>query len=335
MGGHNTDNDAPKKNSMTASTRALVLLFCTLSTLTAAADNSRLDDYSPPVPDTGEFFNILWDDVKTFTRDINPRENYLALSGIAAATALLVKYDQQITDHTQRFARNTGLLALGQHGRETVTIIDFSIGGLDLPFRLPTNTISGFYFLGDAFTHVSLVSGFAIYGKATNSNYALNTSSQVLEGALLTGIVIQVLKRSFGRESPFERSQPGGRWDLFPNQIKYALHVSKYDAMPAGHIATAVTTTYILAHRYPDHHYIKPVGYLALSLIGFGMITNGVHWAGDYPLGFAVGYLAAKVVNKRADQRRTKYVSPEKHSSLLLPYFPERSAIGMRYITFF
>ena len=32
-----------------------------------------------------------------------------------------------------------------------------------------------------------------------------------------------------------------------------------------------------------------------MTLLGFAMLNNGVHWAGDYPLGIAMGYVFAKV----------------------------------------
>ena len=66
---------------------------------------------------------------------------------------------------------------------------------------------------------------------------------------------------------------------------------------------TATLTFTVLAEQYPE--YQRPIYYVGgayLTILGLQMINIGVHWASDYPLGIAMGYLigksAVKVFNK-------------------------------------
>ena len=54
------------------------------------------------------------------------------------------------------------------------------------------------------------------------------------------------------------------------------------------------TSSTALAMNYPEKRWIRPAGYGLISLVGFAMINNGVHWAGDYPLALGIGYITAK-----------------------------------------
>jgi len=53
-----------------------------------------------------------------------------------------------------------------------------------------------------------------------------------------------------GTRKPVVSSVPGGRWDLFPNQIEYAKHVPHYDAYPSGHVTTALATVTVVIENY-------------------------------------------------------------------------------------
>jgi hypothetical protein len=88
-------------------------------------------------------------------------------------------------------------------------------------------------------------------------------------------------------------------WRLLPDQADYLNHVSKYDAFPSGHLATAMMCVTVIAGNYPEHKYIKPLGYSLMTVVGFQMLNNGVHWASDYPLGLAIGYSFGKIIQAR------------------------------------
>jgi membrane-associated phospholipid phosphatase len=112
------------------------------------------------------------------------------------------------------------------------------------------------------------------------------------------GVGTQLIKRITGRQSPSEAVELDGSWHLFPSFKNYQNHTPVYDAFPSGHLATLMSTVTILADNYPEKKWIKPVGYSVIGLVGYSMINNRVHWASDYPLAIALGYLCAKQVLK-------------------------------------
>ena len=105
-----------------------------------------------------------------------------------------------------------------------------------------------------------------------------------------------LFRSTSGRESPFRATERGGAWRPMPSPRAYLGCVSKHDAFPSGHIATLTTTFTVLIKNYPDKFWLKPVGAGAGVLLMFAMLNNGVHWAGDYPLGIAIGYVAGSTV---------------------------------------
>jgi hypothetical protein len=149
---------------------------------------------------------------------------------------------------------------------------------------------------GDGRTQFELAGAFALYGFIGNNNRALRTASQIVEGVLASGGVVQVLKHITGRESPYVSSQAGGLWRFFPNQITYHKKVPHYDAFPSGHICTSVAAFTIIAENYPEHKWITPLSCVLTGLIGFGMANSGIHWYSDYPLGIALGYSFGKII---------------------------------------
>lgn len=295
-----------------------VLFLCTTNALAEAGralpangrslsyldiDTSVLLPYDTPGP--FEWISATPGNLMSFGRRIKPMENYAWLAGIAASSVLLIRYDQQITRAAQKLGRDWGMVSDTKTGRETITLIDWQAGGYDLPLVIPANATSTMYFLGDGLTHLGIVGGLLGYGFLNDDSRSISTASQTAEALLLTGIVVQVLKRTTGREAAYLASEEGGKWQWFPNQEAYNQHVPQFDAFPSGHLATVMATTKVLADNYPDHRYIWPVGAGVMTLLGFAMLTNGVHWAGDYPLGLAIGYVAGQVAVDRDRKKRT------------------------------
>ena len=149
--------------------------------------------------------------------------------------------------------------------------------------------------IGDGRTQFAVAGAFAAYGLAFDDNKAFNTGSQIVQAVFASGAVIQVLKHVTGRESPFVRTTPTGVWNFFPNQVDYHRFVPHYDAFPSGHICTSLATVIIIAENYPDNKWVKPVGYTLTTLVGLGMLNNGIHWISDYPLGLFIGYYFGKL----------------------------------------
>jgi hypothetical protein len=144
--------------------------------------------------------------------------------------------------------------------------------------------------IGDGTTQFALAGSFGAYGLVFKDQKALRTGSQIVQAVLASGAVIQVLKHVSGRESPFVRTTPFGVWKILPNQIDYHRRVPQFDAFPSGHICTSIATVIVIAENYPDVKWIRPVGYTFTAIVGLGMLSNGIHWVSDYPLGLFIGY---------------------------------------------
>ena len=260
--------------------------------------------YTEPAPSFPEFADNIWGDLGVFVKRIDPAENYEFLVGLTVGTLILIKYDQDILDTSQHFARRLGLISDTKTGSEGHVIFDLSFGGFDIPVRVPKNSNAAMYFIGDGLTHIVIAGSLATYGMANDDFRATNTANQIMESILVSGTIVQILKRATGRQSPFQSTEDGGNWDFFPSFSDYSSNVSNYDAFPSGHIATAMATTTVLAYNYPEHTYIKPLGYTLMGILGWGRLNNGVHWASDYPAGIAIGWLAADIAYERGKKRR-------------------------------
>ena len=217
----------------------------------------------------------------------------LAWGGIFLSTGILYYYDEEILNEFQRFGRKVGI------GNDDNTRGMIKLGSIDI-FRGPTDLGSTLYFLGDGWTHTFIGLGFLTSGLVNDSNRAIATGSQIFNGMISSTIVNQIAKRSFGRESPYRKSKPRGAWRPFPSFSTYNNNISKYDAMPSGHLMTAAMTFTIIDENYPEYrNVIRPIAYTWMSLLGFQMINNAVHWASDYPLGIMMGYVFGKAASQK------------------------------------
>ncbi|WP_201982838.1 phosphatase PAP2 family protein [Hymenobacter rubidus] len=231
------------------------------------------------------------------------KENKDTFIGLAVGSLALWVADQAIIDWSQDVGKQLGLKAAST--QRTLIHIPFHVGSANLPFEfnVPDNLNSTFYFLGDGWTHLTVASSFWIYGGIKKDNRALQTSSQLGEAIFSTGLVVQTLKRLTGRQSPYVATQDRGEWHLFPSYNRYQSFVPNYDAFPTGHLATAMATVTVIAENYPEYHFIRPVGYGLMGLLGYAMLNNGVHWASDYPVGIALGYAFAKIAVRNGRTR--------------------------------
>ena len=190
-------------------------------------------------------------------------DHILPWLAVAGSTALLVATDDQTYAPSKKFYESD---------RRVASASDFLAD------------------LGDGRTQFGLSGAFALYGWLANDMKALRVASQIAETVLASGIVVQVLKHSTGRQSPLVATMPTGRWKFFPGPLEYHSKIPAYDAYPSGHITTTLATVTVLAENYPDTKWIRPVGYTLIAGIGIGMANNGIHWYSDYPLAILLGY---------------------------------------------
>lgn len=262
---------------------------------------------------------------KSFSREALP-----AWAGIAASTAILYHYDSDLYEGAQATGRRWGL----SNQDFTKTVAKF--GKYDL-LRLPTDTASAIYFMGDGWLDLAVAGSFMAYGHFNNEVRPFNTSLEILHGMAVSAFAVQVLKRSTGRESPSERTEPRGRWSPFPSMNEYNRNTAKYDAMPSGHIMTSTLVFTVIRTNYPEYDSILlPLEVTWLSVLGFGMLNNGAHWASDYPLGIAMGYVIGKAATTLGQANVAKKASSQDSVWAFFPGMdPNGEAATVNAVRFF
>ena len=240
---------------------------------------------------------------------------------IGGSTAVLYKYDEELLADAKRLGRKWDI------PEDDKTETKVKLWGQDI-FRLPTDKGSWLYFLGDGWTHTTIAGSFLATGYIKDSTRPINTGYQIFHGMFVSTIFNQALKRSFGRESPKQSSEKRGKWRPFPNPKKYSSNTEKYDAMPSGHIMTATMTFTVIAGNYPEYKaWIYPIEGLWLSALAFQMMNNGVHWASDYPLGIAMGYLYGKTALNMGVSEKEEEANKEKPHFAYYPSFTDEGTL--------
>ena len=158
------------------------------------------------------------------------------------------------------------------------------------------NTSNVFEFLGNGGSHFILSGLFAAYGLAEHDESALRTASNIVEAELSAGLLVQVLKRITGRESPAGSDKTLGDWKFFPSIKEYQKDQPKYYSFPSGHMAAAAAVLTVVANDNPQCTWIRPAGYCALGILGISLVSEGMHWYSDLPLGFFIGYSIGNIV---------------------------------------
>ena len=259
------------------------------------------------------------------------KENTGTIIGIGVSSVALWVADDLLLDWAQDFGKAIGLKA--KSTQKTLVYIPFKVGSINMPleFNVPDNLNSTFYFIGDGWTHLGTAAGFMAYGIIRKDNRAAQTASQIGESILSTGLVVQAIKRTTGRQSPFVATKPRGEWHLFPSFTRYQSFVPNYDAYPTGHMATAMATVTVIADNYPEYRFVRPLGYSLIGLLGYSMLNNGVHWASDYPLGVALGYGFAKIAVRHG---RTRVEAPAAPGTGFVPRRPQPWYRQLQYAPF-
>ena len=221
-------------------------------------------------------------------------------AAIVSSTAVTYHYDEDMLLGAQKQGRDMGI------GNEEKTKTVFEVGPYPI-LRLPSDTGSTLYFLGDGWTHMGIAAGFLANGYFGDNVRPYNTSLQLVHGMVVSTFFNQFLKRTTGRESPSVRTQERGAWRPLPNPMEYGRNTSKYDAYPSGHVMTATLTFTVIDHNYPEYSYITwPLATIWVGALGWQMMNNGVHWASDYPLAIGMGIVSGKMAFRHLGKRHKK-----------------------------
>ncbi len=220
------------------------------------------------------------------------KNNWIGFSVVALSSALLIATDEDLL----HFVRSTSD-KISLHPETNYKIL-FKVGDTKI-LKMPKNINSALYQIGEGGSSLLCAGGLWVYGKINKDLRALNTANDLAETFVTMGLTTQVIKRLTGRESPFVATTAGGQWRPFPAISTYQNHTPSYDAFPSGHLATLMATVTVISSNYPEKKWIKPVGYTIMGLSAWAMMNTEVHWAGDYPLAIAIGYVAGKITTLR------------------------------------
>jgi hypothetical protein len=254
--------------------------------------NSSPDGEYVYVPNWHEFVTNTPSNMFSVVSSSFTSENLPALGYISAVTTALVITDAQTHSAVKTFFKNNK--SLKNFGKYAVYMgdakVEFGIGGL-----------------------------FALYGGIFGDNLALRTGLQCTEAIISNGIMVQLLKRITGRESPLKASSGSGIWQFFPNVKKYQKNQPQYYSFPSGHLSTLMAAITVISENYPESNYIKPVGYSLMGILGVGLVAKDMHWFSDFPLAMALGYEFGKIITSR---NISVQESKETHNNLNISFMP-------------
>jgi membrane-associated phospholipid phosphatase len=253
-----------------------------------------------PKPRSFSFLTNVPEDLLHIVKTPFQKQNIKIDLGITGLTALLMHFDQPIMNVVGRTSQHI-------HLKSTIEFDEFLVHHQSI-LKWPDNLNSGFYQLGEGSTTMLIAGGFYLYGKIAHNNRALQTASDLTEAFLSMGITIQALKRITGRQAPYLATTPGGAWHFFPSFSQYQRHTTNYDAFPSGHLATMMATITVLARDYPEVKWIRPVGYILTGLSSWALMNNQVHWASDFPLGLAIGYISGRIATQHHKKEQSKII---------------------------
>jgi hypothetical protein len=166
---------------------------------------------------------------------------------------------------------------------------------------------------------------FAATGVIFNNDAYLKTASNVTEAVLSTGLFVQLLKRTTGRQSPAASTERGGEWSPFPSIKKYQKNQAAFYSFPSGHLSTATAVLTVIANNYPSEKWIKPVGYPLLGALGISLVNKGMHWYSDFPLALFLGNAFGNIIVPLEENNLKDGQSSIKPSLTILPVLKGKS----------
>jgi hypothetical protein len=268
---------------MTSWLRIILALLIFVSSSAFADENSQ-EKFLP-------FWNIFTDVPSLYVSGAKASFSKDALPGwgvLLGSSALLYHYDPDILQDVQAKGRSWDL------GNSVNYKSVLSIGQTTI-YSAPRDTAGWLYFMGDGTIPILVAGSFMGVGYFRGRSRLYNTGVEMASALLSGALIDQVIKRATGRESPSAASEPRGAWRPFTGVKEYGKFTARYDAMPSGHIMSATVLFTVLEEEYSEYNYIfYPLEVVWLGVLGFGMINVGVHWASDYPLGIALGYVAGR-----------------------------------------
>jgi membrane-associated phospholipid phosphatase len=133
------------------------------------------------------------------------------------------------------------------------------------------------------------VVGLGVYGYAASDDKAKTTFLLSTESFVITGVFVQVLKRSTGRHRPYT----GDSHDTWSGPVLSGK--SGYLSFPSGDPSTAFSIATVVATEY-DNMFVPPLVYGISTLVALERVHNNAHWSSDVFVAAAIGYFTGKAV---------------------------------------
>jgi membrane-associated phospholipid phosphatase len=147
------------------------------------------------------------------------------------------------------------------------------------------------------------------YSVIWDDEEAQMTSMLIAEALITSGVWTRLGKLLAGRERPSAAyvfsHEPGGRWSGLGGSLRRHRNesISKFDAFPSGHTATAFAIATVFAKRYNESPYVPVFAYSFATIVGFTRMIEHAHWASDVFAGACIGYLCADQVVTHEEDR--------------------------------
>ncbi len=142
-------------------------------------------------------------------------------------------------------------------------------------------------YLGSGYLTVGVVGGMFVYGQVAGNGKATETALLSVESFALTGVFVQIIKRTTGRHRPYT-GDPYNTWSG-PSLA------SENDSFPSGHSSSAFAVASVIAEEY-DNYIVPPLAYGAAAITGYNRMQHNAHWASDVFVGAAIGYFTGKAI---------------------------------------
>ncbi len=268
----------------------ILLILLQLTWSQASWSEDRVIDLSADIPKPGllDVFTNLPEDMTIWWKETFNKDNVPLLAGVLGMTVVGTMTDYETWQALKRpYQENENFKKFSDYG-EIISNGDFIVG---------------------------LTAGFLAVGTFSTNRRALRTAEQILESFVASGIVVQVIKRSTGRESPNSSNQRTGHWSVFPNQREYQKDYQGHDAMPSGHLSTAMSTFIVVSENYPEQKWIPWVGYPVMAWASVGLVATSIHWWSDFPIALGLGYHFARIVTRhdypQQESLKSKFFHPD------------------------
>jgi len=131
--------------------------------------------------------------------------------------------------------------------------------------------------------------GLGLYGYLADDGKAKETFLLSTESFIVTGVFVQVLKRSTGRHRPYT----GDSHDTWSGSSLSGKN--DHLSFPSGDVSSAFAIASVVASEY-DNLVIPPLVYTASTLIALSRVHNNAHWSSDVFVASAIGYFTGKSI---------------------------------------